>query len=271
LFDSWLPAPGLLLNTISYLWAFICYMRKITIIVSLLVLSISISAQDEKPRNLPHDDTKTLHWGFTVGLNSMDFAIKRDRTANPFVYADVNGFQPAGFQVNIVSDLRLSDYWNLRFLPGINLGSRQFVFFDTETWDPVMINRPGQGEDSDHMTLGSSFLDFPVIFKYRSERVNNYRPYVIGGLSYRLDMSARGKYNEEETDRILIKKGDIYLEVGIGVDSYLQYFKHSTELKLAIGLRNMMKTDTPYPSAPEYTNSIDHLRSFLVMLNFHFE
>jgi hypothetical protein len=248
-------------------------MRKITVILLLSVFSVSIFAQEEKPRNLTHDDYKTLHWGFTVGLNSMDFGIRRNKVANPFVYADVNGFQPAGFQVNIVSDLRLSEYWNLRFLPGINLGSRKFAYFNPNTWDVINIIIPGEPVESypNHMTIGSSFLDFPLLLKYRSERVNNYRPYVIGGLSYRLDMSARGKYNPEDTDRILIKRGDVYLEVGFGVDSYLQYFKHSTELKLAIGLRNMMITDRPFEGAPEYANSIAGLRSFLIMLNFHFE
>ncbi|MDA3821885.1 MAG: porin family protein [Bacteroidales bacterium] len=263
------------INTISYLWSFIFYMRKIAYILVLFVFSGSLFAQVEKPRNLSHDDYKVLHWGFTVGLNSMDFGIKRNKLAEKFVYADVNGFQPAGFQVNIVSDLRLSEYWNLRFLPGINLGSRQFVFFDPfDSYKVIPISVSGEQEENwpSHMTIGSSFLDFPLLLKYRSERVNNYRPYLIGGLSYRLDMSARGKYNPEDTDRILIKKGDLYLEVGFGVDSYLQYFKHSTELKLCIGLRNMMITDNPAAGeAAKYANSIAGLRSFLIMLNFHFE
>ena len=223
----------------------------------------SVFSQMERPRNLPAFDYKALHWGFTVGLNSMDYALTRNPDARDFVYADVIGFQPAGFQVNIVSDLRLSDYWNLRFLPGINLGSRNLVYFDPDTW-----------EEDNSMTLGASFLDFPLLLKYRSERVNNYRPYLIGGLSYRLDMSAkgvRGAYDGEDDDRIIVKKGDIYLEVGFGVDSYLQFFKYSTEIKLAMGLRNMMITDKPFASEEYYANSISGLRSFLVMVNFHFE
>ena len=157
-------------------------MRKVVFISLLFALVQPVFSQEKKPRNLTHEDNKTLHWGFTVGLNSMDFAIRRNPDAPSFKYADVIGFQPAGFQVNIVSDLRLTEDLNLRFLPGINLGSRNMIFFDPDTWE----------EDLD-MTIGSSFLDFPLLLKYRSERVNNYRPYVIGGLSYRLDMSARGK------------------------------------------------------------------------------
>ena len=133
-------------------------MQRVTIIVLVLLLSVSsIYSQEKRPRNLPAFDYKTLHWGFTVGLNSMDFAIRRNLAAANYLHADVIGFQPAGFQVNIVSDLRLSDYWNLRFLPGINLGSRQFVYFEQDTWE---LDRK--------MTIGSSFLDFPLLLKYRS-------------------------------------------------------------------------------------------------------
>lgn len=242
-------------------------MRKIALICCLAIIAFSASSQVEKPRNLPAFDYKTLHWGFTVGLNSMDFAIRRNPLYAEQTYPDVIGFQPAGFQVNIVSDLRLSEYWNLRFLPGINLGSRHFVFFN-----PIRGETPPKKWPIDkEMTIGSSFLDFPLLLKYRSERVNNYRPYVIGGLSYRLDMSAKTQFSaDDEAARILLKKSDVYLEVGFGIDSYLQYFKYSTEIKLAMGLRNM-KNDLGLANQEQYANSINSLRSFLVMVNFHFE
>jgi hypothetical protein len=244
-------------------------MRRITIILILLVSASLLSAQEKRPRNLPAFDYKKLHWGFTVGLNSMDYAIKR----NPAVtnlYADVIGFQPAGFQVNIVSDLRLSDYWNLRFLPGINLGSRDVVYFDpTKNWEVATYTIAGNTYDK--MTIGSSYLDFPLLLKYRSERVNNYRPYVIGGISYRLDMSAKSSYDPEGDDMILVKSSDFYLEVGFGIDQYLQYFKYSTEIKLAMGLRNIMVPGVYRDNNFGYVDSIDGIRSFLVMLNFHFE
>lgn len=244
-------------------------MRRITIIFILLVSASVLFAQEKHPRNLPAFDYKKLHWGFTVGLNSMDYAIKRNTDATDYLYADVIGFQPAGFQVNIVSDLRLSDYWNLRFLPGINLGSRDVVYFDPDTWEVTSYNI--SGNEYQKMTIGSSYLDFPLLLKYRSERVNNYRPYMIGGISYRLDMSAKSSFDPEGDDMILVKNSDFYLEVGFGIDQYLQYFKYSTEIKLAMGLRNILVPESYRDDAFEYVNSIDGIRSFIIMLNFHFE
>jgi len=225
-----------------------------------LLVPIVTFGQKDIPRNLSAFDYKPLHWGFTVGLNSMDYSIRRNPEATNFRFADVNGFQPAGFQVNIVSDLRLSDFWNLRFLPGINLGSRQMVYYFPDTWEVDQVS-----------TIGSSYLDFPLLLKYRSVRVNNYRPYLIGGLSYRLDMSARKAFDEEDDDKIRVKKGDFYLEVGVGIDNYLQFFKYSTELKLAIGLRNILVDDDFLNNQQYYVESILGIRSYIVMLNFHFE
>ncbi len=244
-------------------------MQRITFIFILLVSASVLSAQEKRPRNLPAFDYKKLHWGFTVGLNSMDYAIKRNTGANDYLHADVIGFQPAGFQVNIVSDLRLSDYWNLRFLPGINLGSRDMVYFDPDTWEVATYDISGNAYQK--MTIGSSYLDFPLLLKYRSERVNNYRPYVIGGISYRLDMSAKSSFDPEGDDMILVKNSDFYLEVGFGIDQYLQYFKYSTEIKLAMGLRNILVPESYRDDAFAYVNSIDGIRSFIIMLNFHFE
>ncbi len=249
-------------------------MRKIPFILLVLLFATESSAQFEKPRNLPSFDYKKLHWGFTVGLNSMDYAIKRAENAS--VYPDVIGFQPAGFQVNIVSDLRLSDYWNLRFLPGINLGSRNMIYFDPGSWEAINLNDlldidPSQDNDPYASTIGSSYLDFPLLLKYRSERINNYRPYVIGGLSYRLDMSAKQSFSPDDDDLIILKRGDVYLEAGFGIDQYLQYFKYSTELKVAMGLRNLMQPGIYKNDNVAYADAIEGVRSFIVMLNFHFE
>lgn len=234
-------------------------MRKILAILFFAITSLNGLSQVDKPRNLPAFDYKTLHWGFTVGLNSMDFALERNVAAQNYVHADVIGFQPAGFQVNIVSDLRLNENLNIRFLPGINLGSRKVVYYDQLNLSEVK-----------SMTIGSSYLDFPVVLKYRSERVNNYRPYVIGGMSIRYDMSARKEYAPDQDDRILLKKANPYIEVGFGIDTYLQFFKFSTEIKVAIGIRNMLK-DMPFPGEEQYAESLTSLRPFMLMLNWHFE
>jgi len=244
-------------------------MRKPILIISLLLFTLTVVAQTERPRNLTSFDFKRIHFGFTVGLNVMDVGFTRNYEAEDFLYADLTHLQP-GFQVSIVSDLRLSENWNLRFLPGISFGSREIWFYDYEdgfVGDPKEIPNT-----ANPVPLGPAFLDFPLHFKYRSVRVNNYRPYVVAGLNFRYDMSAKkpGFYDQDSEEYLKFKRGDVYFEFGFGVDNYLKYFKFAPEIKVGVGLMNMIDPNGRNPHH-EFSNSIEHARSYIIMLNFHFE
>jgi hypothetical protein len=65
-------------------------------------------------------------------------------------------------------------------------------------------------------------------------------------------------------------RSDLYLEFGFGVDNYLKYFKFAPELKLAVGLFNMTDPNGRTGN-PQFANSISYARSYIIMLNFHFE
>jgi len=243
-------------------------MKKSPLLLLIFLISFNAIAQEKRPRYLPAFDFKRIHFGFTVGFNAMDLGFTRNYEAEDFIYADVSHVQP-GFQVSIVSDLRLSENWNLRFLPGISFGSREVTYYD---YDPV--SGPGEqvqlaGADNP-VALGTGFLDFPLHFKYRSHRVNNYRPYLVGGLNFRYDMAAKKAYDAESNQYLRFRASDLYVEFGFGVDTYLKYFKFAPEIKLAIGLANIMADEgrSPYP---QFVESISRARSYMLMLNFHFE
>jgi hypothetical protein len=220
-----------------------------------------MSGQVKKPQNLPGFDYKRLHFGFTIGLNTMDFGIRRpadalNDTSNLF-FTDVSKISP-GFQVSIVSDLRLADYLSLRFLPGITFGQRTLYFYKGSQEKAPLAKK---------LSLESNFIDFPLVVKYKSKRVNNYAPYLIAGGNLRYDLAARKDYEEDAEVRIRLKPFDYYFEIGCGIDMYLQYFKFSPELKLSTGFRNVLVTD----KADQYNSSINRLNSYIVMLGFHFE
>jgi hypothetical protein len=213
-------------------------------------------SQVKRPLNLPGYDDKTLHFGFSVGVNSMDLSI--DRSMVNDLYPDVTkiGY---GFQVQIVSDLRLSENLNLRFLPGISFGGRGLAFYK-------MSDSSLQNE----MNIESSYLDFPLHIKYRADRLNNVRPYLMGGLDFRYDMSSKKSYNAEREVYIRLKPSDLYLEMGVGIDLYLQYFKFSPEIKISRGMFNTLMDDTTAGNE-QYFNSINKLNAYIVMISFHFE
>ena len=244
-------------------------MKKLPLFFLILLVPATGFSQEKKPRNLPAFDLKKLHFGFTVGLNTMDLGIKRNYDADNFIYADVSRILP-GFQVSIVSDLKLNDNWNLRFLPGISFGSRELTYYEYDPQQNQQAEMVTLSNVDNPVALGPSFLDFPLHFKYRSSRVNNYRPYLVGGMNFRYDMSAKREYDGDSNEYVKFKPADLYVEVGFGVDTYLRYFKFAPEIKLAVGLRNIIN-DEGRPPHLQFVESIEGVTSYIVMLNFHFE
>ena len=113
-------------------------------------------------------------------------------------------------------------------------------------------------------------MEFPMIIKYKSKRINNFRPYLVGGANYRIDLAARKEYDYKDKVFLRLRRSDIYYEVGFGIDFYNKYFKFSTELKLAVGMLDVLVHD-PATSNPHYVTAIDKLQSNLWLLSFHFE
>ena len=217
-------------------------------------------------QNKPGYDYKWIHFGFMVGLNTMDFGFKRpDLLPDTMLFADVSRPNP-GFQVSIVSDLRLGERFTLRFLPGITFGSRTLSFYDFNS-------STQKSEIISEQTLESNFLDFPLLIKYKSNRVNNYRPYFIGGLNTRYDMAARKEYDSESGVHVRLIPLDFYLEAGFGIDFFLQYFKFAPEIKVCLGFRDVVVHEPSGAGSGDgrYANSIERLNSYLVMLCFYFE
>jgi len=234
-------------------------LKKGFIILFLYFLVASCFAQKKKPQNDVIYDKKPLHFGFTLGLNAMDFTLFPAGTAMmpDSLHPDVTVLHP-GFNINVVSSLKLTEHINLRFLPGISFGQRSVYYYQNDSLV------------STNQNIESSFLEFPVILKYKSVRVNNWRPYLIGGMNYRLDLAAKKEYDDEKDIYLRLKRSDIYLETGIGVDFFLRYFKFSAEIKFSAGMRDML-VHTPSARFPEYVTSIDKLKSKMWILSFHFE
>lgn len=242
-------------------------MKRIVFVILLIVPLIGFS-QVKKPKNLSTYDKKTLHFGFTLGLNAMDFILYPSASAfmKDSLYPQVTPLHP-GFNINVVSSLRLTDHLNLRFLPGISFGQRTIYFYENRI-DPA--GELNQVLVSTNQKLESSFLEFPLLLKYKSRRVNNWRPYLIGGFNVRVDLSAKKEYDDDKDVYLRLKYTDIYYEVGFGVDFFLKYFKFSPEIKLSVGTRDILVQD-PHERYPQYVNAIDYLKSMIWVLNFHFE
>jgi hypothetical protein len=231
----------------------------IAITVIFLLIPITSFSQKQKPKNESWYDEKLLHFGFSLGFNTMDFNItpSQEYLAVDSLYPEVTILNP-GINIQIVTDLRPARNLDLRFLPGVSFGQRVIRFYKNEE----LYN--------DQQRLESSFLEFPLLLKYKGERLNNVRPYVIGGLNYRYDLAGKKEYDDEKPIYLRLKRPDLYYELGAGMDFYLTYFKLSVELKMSTGFANVLYKDNP-PGHPEYNSAIEKMRSQIWILAFHFE
>ena len=236
--------------------------RKIVLIALLVACTLVFSQRRIlKPENLPLVDEKLIHFGFTLGMHTQMFEIETSHVydANDILWrAELAPLMP-GFTVGMISDLRIVEGLHLRFVPTLNFGSRRFVFSGFK--DDIKI-------DEFNADVLSSHLTFPLFIKYRASRINNYRPYLIAGGGFSLDLSR----NKEET--VLLKLMDFFVEFGVGCDIYLPYFKLAPEFKMYIGFNDMLEKNRPLILIQDnlkYTFAITRLTSRLFTLTFNFE
>jgi hypothetical protein len=216
-----------------------------------------IKYKEKRMVNLPKYDRKMFHFGFALGMNYTDIAVKlkEDIINLDSVYV-VEPKGALGFNLNIVSDMRLGEHFNVRLLPGISFVGRsmEYTLYEQDTV-PVVYDKP----------VNSVFLELPLYFKFRSKRINNWRVYIIGGGRFLYDMASR---EEAETDEIILrmKREDYTWDLGVGVDFYMEYFKMSTEIKMSFGINNLLVEDQTV-----FTNSIESLKSKTFMFSIYFE
>jgi hypothetical protein len=241
-------------------------------VVIIFLTTINLQAQRKRyiHENLLQHDLKPYNFGFSLGLNRMDFALRpisnfhelglgnSDRFSSEFdtLYSVLTQGQN-GFNIGIISSLKLAPQWDLRFIPTITFGDRNIIYEGIK--ENKHIQRTQQIE--------STFLDFPLHLKYKSVRMANTRVYMIGGLKYSHDLaSVEDRDDQEEELLVRARKNDVYYEMGVGFEYYFEFFKFSTEVKASFGLFDMLA-----PENSMFANSIDRLNSKLLMISFMFE
>ena len=231
--------------------------------MSLLFSSLmAMGRGNEKALNRPYADLKAVHFGFSVGTVIQDLGI----TNNGYVtedgkqwVAEVPDWSP-GFTVGVLADLRLGNYFNLRFAPGMQFANKVVKFRNTMA---------AEGEEYESQNVKSTFVVVPVELKYSALRYKNVRPYLLGGVMGIIDVSKR------RSEQYQFKTLDGMLSIGFGCDIYLPFFKFCPELKFCFGLSNILKKNRPdledNPPMMDFTRSVDRVVNNMVVLTFYFE
>ncbi len=224
----------------------------------LLLLPVSLFAQERKVQNKPYIDYRRLHYGFFVGVHMQDMEFTNNGfvTANGEQWvADIASYNP-GFTVGVLADLRLSNHFSLRLLPTLHFGQNTIKFRDTAS------------DLRESQQVKTTYLAFPLHVKFAAERFNNYRPYITAGIAPMMNLTVK------KQRPILFKKFDCMVEVGMGCDFYLPFFKLIPELKFAFSLTDVLEKDRKDLLDENYlkfTHSVDKVVSKMIVLSLYFE
>ena len=249
-------------------------LKHLLIIISAIIVAVpsSVSAQTKKPMNLRNYDNQPYHFGFILGYNQMSYSFnyidnyqkkkhyytgsQEPEIKNDTCYVRSIESKPnPGFTVGVVGNMRLGRYFDLRFIPSLNFGTRTITYH--------IYNEDRNLYLENNKSIFSTFVEFPLLVKYKSKRINNVAAYLVGGANTKIDLASQKKL--QASNNINVNRADVAAEIGAGFDFYTGYFKFGIEVKMGFGLLNILdKQNTIYDSSIENL----HNRTFQVSLTF---
>jgi hypothetical protein len=248
-------------------------MKRIASVIIVMAMALTVVAQQRKVQNKPYIDMRPMHFGIHVGLNMQDVEFQNvgpqqlllagmEESVERTVLCDAETWNP-GFSVGVVADMRLSQYLNLRVTPTMHFGSKHLVFRDMDDLNGSGIPRETTQD------MKNTYIAFPTSMKFSAERFNNYRPYLMAGISPMINLSGK------DQDFLHLKRFDAMLELGLGCDYYLPFFKLIPELKFCFSLSDVFDKshadELTDANKQAFARSVNLAMSKMIVLTFYFE
>ena len=246
--------------------------QRIFLLAILLATVISGYAQERRVQHKPYIDLRPMHFGIVVGTHLQDIEFDNvglqtlvdedGNTSEHLIMTECDKWNP-GFTVGVLAELRLHENFALRFTPSMYFGAKHLSFLHMKHLDvdgqPIKTTQD----------LKCTYVGFPLNIKFAAPRFNNYRPYITAGASGLINLTTGGE------DNISLKRFTTMIEVGIGCDFYLPFFKLIPELKFCYGLGNSLDTnhinELRDTNKRAFAGSVSSAQSKMIMLSFYFE
>jgi hypothetical protein len=237
-------------------------LRKQVIIPVILffVAPVGLHAQYMKEIYRPNRDDMTYYFGLSLGYNSTLLNFSR---APAFIQTDsiivAEPGKSGGVTMGLLATARLNDHFQFRINPLLVIGGAKYLSYTLKTIAP--------GESLNQLqTLPATIVSFPFQVKFNSDRIKNFRTYMMAGLKYDIDLSSNSTARSN-LDLIRLNRTDYGYELGLGFNFYLPFVTISPEIKISNGLANLHRPDPTL----KYSNVIDRIFSRMVVFSIHFE
>lgn len=210
--------------------------------------------KEKVENNRNYLDQRRWSWGYYLGFSNLDFKIDRFEEADQIL---VN--KNIGFNVGLIGNVKLHKYLDLRLEPGVIFSNRSFEF--TQFGDDLL---------SRNRETRSSYIYIPLVLKVSTKRLNNFKPFVSGGIAYVNNLSGNeNSPDDNAVNQFRLKTSNYFYEIGFGIDFYLEYFKFTPSIKGVFAINNELVPDKD-PNSP-WTSNIDNLATRGIFINFSFQ
>ena len=232
-------------NNIDSKKSFSLMMKLVVFFV--LIVGFPVLSQKEKPQNYRRFDEKLVHFGFMLGANTANFnVILKPDAYSTYGLKSLVAKSSIGGQVGIVSTLKLgTPVVRLRLIPTLSFQERVMTYnFEdlspTATGDRVNVER-----------INSTNIDLPLMFQFRTLRVNNFAAYALMGAQYSIDLQSQENASQDFNDPFIkIRQHDFQGQVGIGVELFAPFFKFGMEVKYSHGFVNSFVPENTFIANP---------------------
>jgi hypothetical protein len=223
-------------------------------------LVASTTFAQERELYLTDHDSKPYYFGISLGANVASFHIEHHPRFLQYdsVYT-VNPEYTAGFQLGLLATARISNRFEVRFNPMLLFTDRGLTY---------KLKYTDLFEQSDSVTkkIESVITTFPLQIKFFSDRIGNFRVYMLAGVKADIDLASNARAKRAE-ELVKIQKYDYGIEAGIGFNFYFPSFILSPEIKISNGLKNIHSRDENL----KYSNVLDRITSRMIVFCIHLE
>lgn len=228
--------------------------KQIIFIAAFFFIAFTVKAQREIFR--PEHDNLPYYFGLTFSYNSTYLhPSKNPRFLQNDSVLSAEPGSSGGIGLGLAGTLRLNKRFEFRFIPQLILGGSKFFTYTLKY--PLLDEHTVEKK-----TLPSTIVSFPFQVKFNSDRIDNFRVYMMGGIKYDIDLASNSSARNAE-DLVKLKKYDFGYEAGIGFNFFIKYVTISPELKISNGLSNIHSRDVNL----KYSSVLDQLQSRMLVFS----
>ncbi len=229
--------------------------KQITLLMALVCTCATVHSQ-YREMNRPEHDNWPYYFGMSISYNHSYLHPSKDTKflQNDSILAVEPG-SSGGIALGLLATLQLSPRFSLRANPQLIIGGAKYFTYD--------LKYPNfEGQTVEKKILPSTIVSFPLQVKFNSDRIGNFRTYLLGGVKYDIDLASNSTARNAE-DLVKLKSRDFGIETGIGFNFFFPFVTFSPELKFSTGLSNIHSRDANL----KYSNVLDKLQSRMIVFS----